>query len=558
VAALQAYLQANAVSGFALPAFASDIPTISWAGALSSAAPPATTLPAGAVYPAAHSRIGKAIPHRFSASLPGNPAIGSWPCLTANRPYTCKAMPRTVSTVQAFRFKTDAQVIELAGVVTDGSRSVQTLIVDGRLVPAKVLSSARARGGWNYGAIRLEFASRKIRDIWMETAIGLAYLKIDQSDSLFALDDDADPQITVIGDSFLQVRSGAFGNGGAIALSLAARLGIRKVATDAIGGTGYWNSGWDSLGNVGNLKDRLPGHATDGSAIYLVMAGLNDYGDPSSGGTVWPSRQTYEDTVLFYLQGLRAAQPHAVIVVTAPLCPVPPMSDSTHQSSSFTNTSGKGDFLYKAELFKQSLQQIAGPWVYIDVLMGGGWLNSSGATGDITNLQWFTGGTPAPGTSATYKPGNTDGGGGGGFGGIADVGVLSGGRYSQAPEITASGGSGSGLLLSATIDSSGSLTQIDIVSAGEGYTAGSGLPTISIDPTFEQIPAVLGAPTLIVGINPNGEYPLQSFAPIGATPDQLNNIYVMLARDTVHPSPVGAEYLAFRLARNIYDAVLAL
>jgi hypothetical protein len=32
----------------------------------------------------------------------------------------------------------------------------------------------------------------------------------------------------------------------------------------------------------------------------------------------------------------------------------------------------------------------------------------------------------------------------------------------------------------------------------------------------------------------------------------------MLSRDTVHPSPVGCEYVARRLAQNIYDAVLAL
>jgi hypothetical protein len=552
--ALQAYLRANASLDFSLPTAASEIPGISWAGALSSVAPPATTLPAGVVYPMTDSRIGKAIADRFAATLAGNPAIGQWPCLSASRAFTCKGNARSVGSIQAFRIKTDAQVIELAGVVTDGAATSQTLIVDGRLVPTKVLASARARGGWNYGSIRLEFSTRKVRDFWIETGAQLAYIKIDQSDSLFALDDTTDPQITVVGDSYLQVGSGIFGNGAAIALSLAARLGVRKVTTDAIGGTGYWNSGTD----LGNLNDRLPGHAADGSAIYLVLAGLNDYGDQSNFGLSWPTRAQFERAILDYLQGLRAAQPNAVIVVTTPFCPVPPMSDSTYQSNPPTNTSGLGDFLYKAALFKQTLQQIAAPWVYIDTLMGSGWLNSSGVTGDITNLQWFTGGTPGTGTSATYKPGNTNGGGGGGFGGIATVPIVSAGRYRQAPEIAASGGSGSGLLLRGSVDASGNLTQVNVVSPGNGYTDGAGLPTITIDATFEDSPTLLGTPTLIVGINPDGAYPLPSFAPLGVTAEELNNIYVMMSIDKTHPSPVGAEYIAKRLAQSMCNAVLAL
>ena len=555
MAALQAYLRANASPDFSLPATATEIPSITWAGALSSVAPPATTLPAGIVYPMTDSRIGKPIPDRFAATVPGNPGIGQWPCLMASRTYSCKGVSRIVGTIQAFRIKTDAQVIELAGVVSDGTAASQTLIVDGRLVPTKVLASARALGGWNYGSIRLEFGTRKVRDIWIETPAQLAYIKIDQSDSLFALDDAGEPQITVVGDSYLQVGSGVFGNGAAIALSLASRLGVRKIATDAIGGTGYWNSGF----GLGNLNDRLPAHGMDGSAIYLVLAGLNDYGDETGiFGLVWPTRAQFEQAVLDYLQGLRAAQPNAVIVVAPPFCPVPPMSDSTYQSNPPTNTSGLGDFLYKSALFKQSLQQIAAPWVFIDTLMGGGWLNSSGATGDITNLQWLTGGTPGPGTSATFKPGNTNGGGGGGFGGIATVPIVSAGRYAQAPEITASGGSGSGLLLRGTIDASGNLTQVNVVSPGNSYTDGAGLPTFSIDPTFEASPTVLGTPTLLVGINPNGEYPLPSFAPPGVTADELNNIFVMISMDKTHPSPVGTEYLAKRLAQSVCNAVLAL
>ena len=556
VVALQNYLRDHATASQVLPPIATEIPAITWAGVLKTSDPVATTLPTGVIHPITSSLISRPLANQYTASLPGNPKVGGMPCLTFTRNYTCKGIARSVASTQVLRIKTDAPVLELTGVITDAAATVQTLIVDGKLIPPVVLTSARgAFGGWNGGAIRIDFGTRRERDIWIQTALQIAYIKIDQADSLVALSDADDPQITVIGDSYQQVTSNHFGNGSAIALSLGSRLGIRKVMTDAIGGTGYWNSG----GNLGNLNDRLPAHAADGSAIYVVMAGLNDYGDVVAGSALtWPTRAEFENAVLGYLQGLRAAQPNALIVVTSPFSPIPSLSDSTYVAHAGTNTSSLGDFLYKADLFKKSIQQIAAPWVYVDVLMGTGWLNSSGATGDVTNLQWFTGGTPAPGTTSTNKPGNTNGGGGGGFGGIASIPLADGGQYQQAPDILATGGSGSGLLLKSTIDSSGAITGIQVVSPGSGYTDGAGLPTITVDPRFEILPAQLGTPTIIAGVNPNGQYPLLSFAPLGATADQLNNIYVMLGRDGVHPSPVGAEYIAGRLAQNVYQAVMAL
>jgi hypothetical protein len=368
---------------------------------------------------------------------------------------------------------------------------------------------------------------------------------------LLPIDDSAEPQITVVGDSYLQSRSAHFANIGALALSTGSRLGLRRIATDGIGGTGFYNTG-----AIGNLNHRLAAHAADGSNIYLVVAGLNDYGDPSVGPP--PARATYEQAVNGYFQGLRAARPNALIVVTAPFCPNPTLSDATYVAHPETNTSGLGDFLYKAQVHKQAIQQIPGPWIYIDVLMGGGWLNSAGATGDITGLQWLTGGTAAPGTTATHKPGNTQGGGGGGFGGIAFVPISSPGRYSQAPEVFASGGSGSGFLAWSRIDLAGRLTQIEILTPGNGYTAGTGLPTITLDPTYAQTPAVPGEPLLLAGSNPNGMYPLLSFAPIGVTAAELNNIYVMNGTDKTHPSHLGVEYFARRLAQNIYEGTMAL
>ncbi len=454
------------------------------------------------------------------------------------------------------RIRTNAAVLELAGVVPDGfgSRTVQTLIVDGALVAPAALSSVRSTGGWNFGSIRIDFGSSATRDIWIQTDMHVAYLKIGAFDTLSAADDREEPQLSVVGDSYLQVHSASFAAAGALALELGTRLGVRKVSVDAVGGTGYWNSGTD----VGNLNDRLPAHGSDGSTIYLIMAGLNDYGDiVDPPRLVWPSRSTYEGAVTDYLRALRAAQPDALIVVTAPFCPIPPMSDASYVANQSVNTSGLGDNLFKADLHRRAVQSIAGPWVYIDALMGTGWLNSSGATGDVTNLQWLTGGTPGPGTSATYRPGNTRGGAGGAFGGIARVPVVTRGRYSQAPEVYAHGGSGTGLVLSSSIDSAGAVIAVHVVCAGHGYTS-AGLPTIEIDSRFAMQAASLGLPELVVPVNPDGQYPLASFAPPGVDAAALNNIPRLLASDGTHPSPLGVEYLSRRLAENIYEAVLAL
>jgi hypothetical protein len=452
------------------------------------------------------------------------------------------------------RIRTDAPVVELTGVVPDGGPCVQTLIVDGKLVPCRILSCSRGVGGWATGTVVIDFGTRALRDLWIDTSMFVAYVKIDSQATLLPANDQAEPQMSVVGDSYLQTRSVSFGGDGAIALEIGARLGIRRIATDAIGGTGYYNSG----GDLGNLNDRLPAHAPDNSIVYLVLAGLNDYGEITGNPPrlEWPTRAGFEQSVLGYLKNLRLAQPNALVVVTSPFCPIPSLSDSAYVAHTATNSSGLGDFLYSAQLHKDALKQIAGPWVYIDVLMGGGWLNSSGATGDITGLQWFTGGTAAAGTTATFKPGNTLGGGGGGFGGIAGIPIVSGGVYAQAPDLSASGGSGQGLLLASVIDNAGKLTAINIVQTGYGYSAGAGLPAIAIDPTYGSTAAVLGTPELIAGINPDGAYPLPSFAPLGAT--DLNNIYRLLAQDKTHPSPLGVEYLSTRLAQNIYQAVMAL
>ena len=556
-AALKTYLQNNAVAGLALPATAISVPTIDWAGPLVGSGTPASSLPDGVVYPLTDSRLSVPIFNQYSAALPGNPMVGGYPCLIASRPYICKGVAKRVGSVQTLRLKTDAPVVEFSGVIVDGNGCPMTLIVDGSLVPAKILSSSLGQGGgYDLGTIRVDFGTRQTRDIWIESFMYITYVKLDQDDTLTALNDSSDPQITAVGDSYLGVRSANFGNNAAIALSLGARLGIRRIASDTIGGTGYWNSG----GDLGNLNDRLPGHAVDDSSIYLVMAGLNDYADSTGGQLAWPSNATWEAAVQNYLQGLRSAQPGALIVVCTPFCPNPTLSDSSYVVNPTTNPTGVGDYLYKAALFKKWTQSLSPPWIYIDVLMGTGWLNSSGATGDATALQWFTGGTPAAGTTATNKPGNTQGGGGGGFGGIATVPVATAGQYSQAPDVYATGGSGSGLMLWSNIDSSGNLTAVNVQVAGAGYTS-TGLPTITIDPTYQlqgTAATVLGQATLITGVNPTGQYPLQSWEPAGITATQLNNIYTYLQDDLTHPSPPGAEYLAQRLAQNIYDAVMAL
>ena len=540
---LKAYLQANASSTFALPALHTVRPTIRWAGPVTSAASaaPGSTLPNGVIFPLTHASIGVPIRNRFSA-LSGNPKLNGYPCLGLWRPYICRGAQRGTGSRTPLRIKTDAPVIEFTGVVLDNQAALPVLVVDGQLVPPAAFQGSRGdpNGGWTAGTLVIDFGSRALRDLWIDTSMSLAYIKIDAQDTLLDANEPGEPQITVIGDSYLQTRSNTFPFDAAIAMEIGARLGVRKIAVDTIGGTGYYNTN----NNLGNLNDRLPAHAADNSIVYLVMAGLNDYYDV----TGWPTRANYERSVYDYLANLRAAQPDALIVVTAPMCPEPPKSDTVWVANGATNTSGLGDYRYKAQVQKNAIQQIAGPWIYIDVLMGGGWLTSNGAAGDITGLQWFTGGNAGYGQTL---------GGGGGFGGVKAIPIVSGGKYSQGPNMTASGGAGQGLLIGGVIDANGALTSVMVHTSGDGYTA-TGLPTITVDPTYEITPAVLGTPVLTQSFNPGSgaNYPTPASAPIGAT--DLNNIDRMLSEDRVHPSPVGAAYLGKRLAENLYQAVMAL
>lgn len=555
--ALQAYLQQHKSPGFELPPLMASPPRIYWSGPITAGPTPPTLLPGGVRIAASSTLIGTAVRDRYAGTLSGTPTIEGYPCLQVDRPYECRGVPRKAAAKPPIRIKTNAPLIELTGVVPEGSPAVQTLIVNGELAPPKTLSTSLGLSGGNLRCtIVIEFDTRDMRDILIDTAMYLAYVTVDAQDALLPLDDANDPQFSIVGDSYLQCTSTTFCNYAGIAHEIGARLGVRKIVTDTIGGTGYQNTG----GDLGNLNDRLPAHAPDNSIVYLVMAGLNDYGDvtliPPPQHVQYSSREGYEACVFDYLKNLRSAQPKALIAVTAPYCPIPPESDSIHKGNAATNTSNMGDYLYKADVHLRAIQQIAGPWVYIDVLMGGGWLNSSGARGDVTHLQWFTGGTAGPGTTATYRPGNTAGGGGGGYGGIKEIPIVSGGTYSQAPEITATGGSGRALQLASLLDSAGKIRLIRVVDPGYDYSAGAGLPTLHIDPTYEITPAVLGTPELLVGTNPNGQYPLPEFAPAGAT--DLNNIYRFLKFDLTHPSSLGVEHLSKRLAENLYQAVMAL
>jgi hypothetical protein len=99
------------------------------------------------------------------------------------------------------------------------------------------------------------------------------------------------------------------------------------------------------------------------------------------------------------------------------------------------------------------------------------------------------------------------------------------------------------------------VTAINIIAAS-GYSCGSGLPTISIDTTYQISAATPGTPTLMVGISPDGAYPLPSLVAPGVT--DLDNIYRMLLSDTVHPSPVGLDYLSTPVALSIFEGVMAL
>jgi len=120
--------------------------------------------------------------------------------------------------------------------------------------------------------------------------------------------------------------------------------------------------------------------------------------------------------------------------------------------------------------------------------------------------------------------------------------ISSGSGYTQPPQVKITGGGGSGATATATIDGSGNVTAVNIVTEGTGYTS---IPTVTIKPStgvFVEFSSTgtLPAP-LVAGTAYRAEAPLNGstgnftvvgsdFTPITITSSSTGNFYVALTR----------------------------
>lgn len=167
------------------------------------------------------------------------------------------------------------------------------------------------------------------------------------------------------GDSYMQ-RVGTAYPYSDIASAVAQLLNGRVVNTDAIGGTGYFQSN----GTNTNLADRFNNvyGAHWGADVYFIAMGLND------SASVTPSQ------ILAGLNAVRSKLPRAILVICGNFQPDPLYS--------YVSPANKQSTI--AVAIKAATAQLSGKWVYIDNLTDTVY-TSNGVTISGQGSPWQTG-----------------------------------------------------------------------------------------------------------------------------------------------------------------------
>lgn len=293
-------------------------------------------------------------------------------------------------------FELDAQAFEILYV---GHYAKATLIVDGQYMAPRFITTTLADGVEGEVLrnanrfVCFDFGSRARRRVsvyaWSER--GPCALAVPAGSSITGWDRSSEPSMIAMADSYGQGYAADWDSG--LFWAAAAQLGIPHLDIDAWGGTGYARVGTNrqtadpAYTFVGRL-DRAIALQPD---LFITAGGINDNIDRPSvdvdGNVIYASAidafQGYVDAVSTYYTRMRAALPDCVIVATGPWAPqqfIP-----THPVAQA-----------KADVVLETLQGLAGPWVFIDNL-NGGWVNSAGASAPASGpWQTGTGTTAAP------------------------------------------------------------------------------------------------------------------------------------------------------------------
>lgn len=262
-----------------------------------------------------------------------------------------------------------------------------TLIVDGSYTAAEIIQTT-LDGGVN-GAplsapnsfVRFDFGSAAARQIsiYAVSSQGPCAIAIGASDRLEPWDRSGEASFAAMADSY---GGGAGPNwvGGPF-FEAAALLGIPHLDLDAVGGSGYApnNTNADTR-NPGNaFGARLPSNVDAVPDLFLTAGGINDNNSMAAlplYASAADALAAFNAGVSGYYRALRTALPESVLVATGPWKPRQTTpTDPVEQS--------------KADTIKAGLQEVSGPWVFLDNL-NGGWANSAGASAPPTG-PWQTG-----------------------------------------------------------------------------------------------------------------------------------------------------------------------
>lgn len=262
-----------------------------------------------------------------------------------------------VSGISVVAFDHDGQFFEYVGRQGD---QIQ-LLVDGKIASPTVIQVPTA-GGYSVVNVLVDFGTRAKREvIAIIRTNGFAGLRVASTDNISPVDLADIPSMSVISDSYGVQNTAAFSGGGAY-LNACARLGmLPKFNISPGGGSGYVTAG--SGGKTFLDSTRVAAWLRGSPDLGFVAGGIND----STIGMAAAS--------LSLFQQYRAANPKGVLAAMGPWNP---------------NGQSLGSGQGKRDLIKASIQQISGPWIFIDNL-DGKVTTSNGKTRYVGHAPWQTG-----------------------------------------------------------------------------------------------------------------------------------------------------------------------
>lgn len=217
-------------------------------------------------------------------------------------------------TVSTYRMMTDAD--ELV-VYMYGAPFVSDLFVDGRPYASNPWAPAATAGQGSYGWQKFTFTSAKPRLIELRQTAGLVGIYVKKPYRVWKPPPDPNPSIAVVGDSWVLptvLSATTTGNETGdtylpgIYQRMAALLGITKMVSDGIGGTGYLAPGGSNLPY--NEASRLSWISTVNPDVLIVHGGgVNDFANAAN----WTVQQV-TDAAVSYFKEARRRLPNAKLV----------------------------------------------------------------------------------------------------------------------------------------------------------------------------------------------------------------------------------------------------